>query len=721
MIGLPHLMLLQYIKRQMRFIRANPEYIYHALEGYSINEDVRSIFGSKRIDDGILWFQQNEFSYTPRYNLDSLKLPNITVSYEGGTEDVKFLGDFGGECINGKQVPPKVYLKDLIFKGVTDERTHVEKRSDNSPAIPPYGYPVVSASVNVRDKVWRQLKLIKEAGGGGGNDSYVISGFRTADNGVDTVLITDRFMSVNTGEWQGKWSVVSSLSGVNYILNSSLDAVRIKVNLLVPADPEVTEMVGCVLKYVLKNSRLWLSNNGFQVPSVSHSSIGLIDGLDNPTWGIEFSVTGKLTDTWISTPLYGLDRLNISIEVGGSTESSSSVESDEVGSEVDTSSPAFLTAPEPVKQTPHVLFGVASANNSARADRYMTDLNNFESYVNTKHDLFLYFTQFDTRDTSPDMITPYFYTYPLSMWNAGKIPVLTWYPSTSNVTPTPANITTLIANGTYDAYLNKCLTKINQFLTDARANPVMGTPKIYLRLAHEMNINTHAWSGPTPSDFISMWRHITTLAQSYPKITKDSLQWVWCPNNNDISTPAFENYYPGDQYVDWVGLDGYNWRGFSATQTFEQVFEPSLKRLQVIAPSKPVMIAEYGVAPRVKLLYDIKGKAKWVRDSFFTLSGGIIPNSPPNATPFIQTYNIKAAMYYNISLSPSDIDSGIFIAENLVLDPNSLDTWYTSPSGLRYRTFSTIQNDYGRYYQIGFNNAGVNITGEVFKGNYPNT
>ena len=50
--------------------------------------------------------------------------------------------------------------------------------------------------------------------------------------------------------------------------------------------------------------------------------------------------------------------------------------------------------------------------------------------------------------------------------------------------------------------------------------------------------------------------------------------WVWCPNIASAVSHAAATLYPGDNYVDWTCMDGYNWgtdHG-NSWQTFDQVF-----------------------------------------------------------------------------------------------------------------------------------------------------
>ena len=72
-----------------------------------------------------------------------------------------------------------------------------------------------------------------------------------------------------------------------------------------------------------------------------------------------------------------------------------------------------------------------------------------------------------------------------------------------------------------------------------------------------------------------------------------------------------EFYYPGDDYVDWIGLNGYNWDGqsFGTRQSFSQLFYSAYVTMRINHPSKPIMIAETGT--HVKHY-----KPKWVLNTF---------------------------------------------------------------------------------------------------------
>ncbi|HET8813772.1 MAG TPA: glycosyl hydrolase [Solirubrobacterales bacterium] len=128
----------------------------------------------------------------------------------------------------------------------------------------------------------------------------------------------------------------------------------------------------------------------------------------------------------------------------------------------------------------------------------------------------------------------------------------------------------------------------------------------------EMNGGWYPW-GRSP-DFIAAWRrfHDLVVGQGATNVT-----WTWVVNSiwfDPESNPA--PYYPGDAYVDWTGLDSYNW-GRNPAQpdkwiTPEQTITPTLKIIREVAPTKPVAIvenasSEYG-----------GNKTDWIREMLTT-------------------------------------------------------------------------------------------------------
>lgn len=99
------------------------------------------------------------------------------------------------------------------------------------------------------------------------------------------------------------------------------------------------------------------------------------------------------------------------------------------------------------------------------------------------------------------------------------------------------------------------------------------------RPLHEMNGDWFWWSGKDPDAFIRIWRHMF----EYFSVTKglDNLLWVYSPNHGDNTA----SYYPGDRFVDVVGLDAY---------TDHIDYDNILGYPEVAALSKPFGFTEYG-------------------------------------------------------------------------------------------------------------------------------
>ena len=127
---------------------------------------------------------------------------------------------------------------------------------------------------------------------------------------------------------------------------------------------------------------------------------------------------------------------------------------------------------------------------------------------------------------------------------------------------------------------------------------------VLLRWGWEMNGDWYEW-GAARNDrdsdaYVAAWRRLHRIFAA-EKAT--NVSWVWSPNWN--STPAapwntFAALYPGDTYVDWVGVSGYNLH----RETPDTLFGPVYR---AYAARKPIMITEVGSMDRGG-----RTKADWV-------------------------------------------------------------------------------------------------------------
>jgi hypothetical protein len=164
----------------------------------------------------------------------------------------------------------------------------------------------------------------------------------------------------------------------------------------------------------------------------------------------------------------------------------------------------------------------------------------------------------------------------------GSIPMINWgsWDYTQGVNQPTYKLSNII-RGDFDAYITK-------WAQDAKA---WGKP-LFLRFDHEMNGNWYPWSeqtnGNAPGEYAAMWRHVHDI---FTNVGARNVYWVFSPNV--IDTYPLTDLYPGDNYVDWVAMDGYNWGGAS-WKTFTQVFQKTYNTFVQLFPSKPIMIAETG-------------------------------------------------------------------------------------------------------------------------------
>jgi hypothetical protein len=166
------------------------------------------------------------------------------------------------------------------------------------------------------------------------------------------------------------------------------------------------------------------------------------------------------------------------------------------------------------------------------------------------------------------------------VWKRGAVPMITWEPWTLADRGFPLQA---IAAGRYDRYIRDA----------AQAAAAWGHP-LLVRFAQEMNGNWYPWGAGkaenTPGLYIRAWRHLVGIFRGYHA---RNVQWVWTPNEDSSGRYPFQVFYPGDRWVDWVGLDGYNWGSAGEWNSFTAVFASSYNSLTRLT-SRPVIITETG-------------------------------------------------------------------------------------------------------------------------------
>ena len=121
---------------------------------------------------------------------------------------------------------------------------------------------------------------------------------------------------------------------------------------------------------------------------------------------------------------------------------------------------------------------------------------------------------------------------------------------------------------------------------------------VVLRLGFEMNGDWFSW-GQQPKEFIKAWQRVYRIIREEVGATK--VQFMFSPNVEwDIHNKkcAIELYYPGDEFVDLLALDGYNFGNehskWHSWVSYEAVFEKSIQKMS--QSQKPLFLAEIGCA-----------------------------------------------------------------------------------------------------------------------------
>ncbi|MBU0682841.1 MAG: glycosyl hydrolase [Candidatus Omnitrophota bacterium] len=156
--------------------------------------------------------------------------------------------------------------------------------------------------------------------------------------------------------------------------------------------------------------------------------------------------------------------------------------------------------------------------------------------------------------------------------------------------------------GKYDAYIDDFAVKLKNI-----------EKPVFLRFAHEMNGNWYPWSGNKIGRdmYIKMYRYVYKRMK---KVGANNVRWVFSINAEDVPKEKNNhslNYYPGNRYVDYVGIDGYNWgdtHSWSKWVSFKGIFEKPYKEITAKIP-KPIIITEFSSA-------DTGGdKAVWIKEA----------------------------------------------------------------------------------------------------------
>jgi beta-mannanase len=161
---------------------------------------------------------------------------------------------------------------------------------------------------------------------------------------------------------------------------------------------------------------------------------------------------------------------------------------------------------------------------------------------------------------------------------AGRVPFVNWELFGATLDD--------IAGGTYDTLLNQRATAAKKL-----------GKQFFIDFGAEMNGDWSPWggadNGKSSAKYVAAYRHVHDI---FVAAGATNAIWAFCPNVTSVPDAAWNahlEYYPGDSYVDWMCVDGYNW-GTSESgdgwQSFYQVFKDIYPTLA--SKNKPIIIGE---------------------------------------------------------------------------------------------------------------------------------
>lgn len=172
-----------------------------------------------------------------------------------------------------------------------------------------------------------------------------------------------------------------------------------------------------------------------------------------------------------------------------------------------------------------------------------------------------------------------------------------------------------ITEGHFDLFLKAWANQVKK---------VDGT--VLLRILHEFNGDWYPWcianNDKNPELIIKAFRHIHSI---FEKQKVNNVKFIWCPNSTSFPQEKWNfilDAYPGDEYVDFVGLDIYNGagKGLPVWRSFRKEGIENYFILTRHMPSKPLIICE--TASRERNGAEINGqtKAEWIKQMSHALT-----------------------------------------------------------------------------------------------------
>jgi hypothetical protein len=210
-----------------------------------------------------------------------------------------------------------------------------------------------------------------------------------------------------------------------------------------------------------------------------------------------------------------------------------------------------------------------------------------------------------------------------NIWNAGAIPSIRLLPwSTYDKTDQTYSLRKIV-DGKFDK-------ELRQWAKDLKKTEI----PVLIGFAGEPNGDWFPWSGAMNGGGITTGYGDKSLADG-PELYRDAYRYIidlfkdegalkvtWIFHVNSVGAPEepwndIKNYYPGDDYIDWIGISAYGAQRWGESyQRFVDIMQPGYNALlNLTAAEKPIAILEFGVADYLPNV----NKALWIQSALYTV------------------------------------------------------------------------------------------------------
>lgn len=259
------------------------------------------------------------------------------------------------------------------------------------------------------------------------------------------------------------------------------------------------------------------------------------------------------------------------------------------------------------------IFGVHLRPSNA----YDTSIHDYVRDTQTSPKIVMYFQPWRIANGSCSTFNEYPFL-PGSVSNSGAIPMVTWEPHQEGLGNQNAASFSYarILSGAHDDCIARTAREVRAF-----------GKTVMFRFAHEMNGQSNTWTGiingNNPDAYAQVFRKVVDM---FRQEGATNARFLWSPDHAsppEVPAPSSEirNYYPGDGYVDFIAVSGYNWgndplRG-GGWVSGEQIFRNFLQTMVRTYPGKPIVITEIGSVPG----YGAFSRSQWYSDTIRYLAG----------------------------------------------------------------------------------------------------